>query len=274
VFAYGEDPMTRVRTVAAAGLAATAAALALLAGASRGAAHAAPAPPTDRQVAQRTISRYIGFLDSGRGAAFCNDSITATTLRAEGGADRCMATIDGYVKRVEQQGWAQALQSMHYLFMQLSDGIVSNCATGRACPSSEFGRWAMKTYPGEVDWLTGTNPSLASSTGAKVVAVVDPTASSRRRITLYYQAWDGRIFRASWSTTLGSWRGSVVDTHRGTPFLSNIRVLHTTRTGDELIADVGMTIGTLTRTEVFALVREAGSWRVDTWHPLAGPPAV
>ena len=266
--------MKKLGAFAGVSLAVATATLALLAGASRGAGHPAAPPPTDRQIAQQTIARYVGFLDAGRGAAFCNDSITSVTLSAEGGADRCVTNISSYVERVEKQGYAQALQNMHYLFMQLSDGITSFCPTGHACPSADYGRWAMATYPGEVHWVTSTDPSLASSTGRKVVAVVDPRASSPKWITLYYQAWDGRIFRASWSTKTGSWRGSVVDTHRGTPFLSSVHVLHTLRTGNQMTVGVSMRVGIVAASEEFVLVREGGVWRVDSWHPLTGPPAV
>ena len=270
------DPEALMRSrrtqLAAGAIVAAIAALVALAFATGSGRSAGPPPPTDRQIAEVALARYTWLLDTGRGTAFCNGAITAATLEAEGGADRCATTIDGYVHRLEKQGYQSVLLDMHYLFTMLSDGIVDHCPTHAACSSWSYGRWASETYPGEVVWKTGSDPALASSTGRKVVAVVDP-ASTTRWITLYYQAWDGRILKARWSTKLGSWRGWVIDTHRGAPFLSHVRVLVTRRIGDRIVARVSMRVGTMPMKEQFTLVREAGSWRVDTWRPLPAPPA-
>jgi hypothetical protein len=249
---------------------------ALLAAAALGllaAGGAAGGPPTDLRVAQQTVGRYFALLDASRGSAFCGESITSATVRAAGGIYNCAASIDGYVRKVERQRYATALENMHYLFSMLSDGITTYCRPGIRCPSSQFARWASKTYPGTVRWRTSTNPRLASSVGSRVVAVVDPR-SSTRWITLYFQASDGRIFRASWSTTFGSWQGSVRDTHAGKPFISDVHVVSAVRIGpDTILARVGLRIGTLPRSyEEFRLVREGGRWRADTWTTAGGPP--
>lgn len=241
-----------------------------------GRSHASrPAAPTDRQIAQRAVGTYFARLDGGRGDAFCAHSITSTTLRAEGGLGRCTASIDGYVKRMQRQSYALTLQSMHYLFTMLSDGINLHCIGTTPCQSWHYGTWASESYPDEVVWVTSTDPSLASSLGPRVVAVVDPRASSPRRLTLYYQAWDGRILRASWSTELGSWRGSVVDTHAGGPFISRVRVVTARRTApNTMVALVSLRVGTSPRSwESFRLAREDGIWRADAWRRVAGPPA-
>jgi hypothetical protein len=256
-------------TLAAAGLAA--AALALPASGSGSAAR----PSSDRLLAEQTISRYFALLNAGRGTKFCTGSITAATLRAEGGLAGCIRSSGGYVKRMRTQTYALTLQNMHYLFTQLSDGINLHCRAGAQCPSWHFATWATATYPGEIDWVTSTDAGLASSTGRKVVAVVDPARSSTHRITLYYQAWDGRILRASWSTKAGGWYGTVVDTHAGRPLITGVNIVTVRRTGpDAIVALVSLRVGILPRTwESFHLVREGGRWRADTWIQVAGPPA-
>jgi hypothetical protein len=222
------------------------------------------------------VNRYFARLNGGRGAAFCTGSITSTTLRAEGGLARCTASIDGYVNRLRKQTYALTLQSMHYLFTMVSGGISLHCTGTDACPSWAYGTWASELYSDEVVWVTSSDAGLASSLGRKVVAVVDPRASNPSWITLYFQAWDGRILRASWSTRPGSWRGSVVDTHAGGPFVSHVHVVATQRTApDTIVALVSLRVGTSPRTwESFHLVHENGAWRADTWRQVAGPPAV
>lgn len=233
------------------------------------------APPTDRQIAERTLSRYFALLNEGRGSEFCSRAITSTTLEAEGGIYSCAPNISGYVKRLERESYSATLQDLHYLFYMVADGINLHCRGARPCPSSKYGRWANLSSPGEVDWLTGSNPSLASSTGAKVRAVVDPLESNPARITLYYQAWDGRILRASWSTKPFGWHGSVVDTHAGVPFISDLRVVSTSRRGPgTIVARVSIRTGTRPPTlEEFRLVRENDRWRADTWRNGTALPA-
>jgi hypothetical protein len=232
--------------------------------------------PTDRQIAQHTVSRYFSLLNGGQGSQFCSQAITPTTLAAEGDIYACATDISGYVKRLERKTYDATLQDMHYLFYMVADGIVLHCRTAHPCPSSRYGRWANEISPGEVDWRTGTDPRLASSMGKKVRAVVDPTASTPQRITLYYQAWDGRILRASWSTEPFGWQGSVVDTHAGVPFISHVRVLGTSRRGPAtIVARVSIRTGTGPPTmEEFRLVRQHGRWRADTWHAGTALPAL
>lgn len=228
----------------------------------------ATAQPTARQIAQHTLTRYFALLDQGRGSEFCSEAITSATLEAEGGLYACTTNISHYVERLERESYSATLQDMHYLFYLVANGIVLHCRTAQPCPASQYGRWANLVSPGEVNWRIGTNPSLASSMGAKVRVVVDPTASNPDWITLYYQAWDGRILKASWSTKLFGWRGSVVDTHAGVPFISDIQVVGTSRRGpDSIVARVMMRTGTSPpRLEEFHLVFENGRWRADTWH--------
>ncbi|HVP75727.1 MAG TPA: hypothetical protein VMS63_06875 [Gaiellaceae bacterium] len=228
---------------------------------------AVPVQPSDRQLAQRAVGRYFAFIDQGRGAEFCSEAISGATLDAEGGIYHCATTIDRYVSQIRRRTFAAALTDMHLLFYMVDDGIGSHCLAGRPCPRNLFARWASESASPQIDWRTGSDPRLASSLGARVVAVVDPRRSSPDRITLYYQAPDGRILRASWSTAFGSWRGSVVDTHAGDPFVSHVRVLATRRTGDSsLVATVSMRVGTAAPTvEQFQLVEEGGSWRADSW---------
>ena len=225
------------------------------------------AQPTDLQIAQRAVGRYFAFIDEGRGTEFCSTAITSAALDAEGGIYGCAPSIDGYVKRIQRQTFGAALTDMHLLFYMVNDGIGSHCWSGRPCPRRLYGRWASESASPGVDWRTSSDPRLASTIGTKIVAVVDPRLSSPSRITLYYQASDGRILRASWSTAYGSWRGSVVDTHAGQPFISHVHVLATERTSDtSLVADVSMRIGTGAPTvERFQLVEESGSWRADSW---------
>jgi len=234
------------------------------------------AAPSDAQIAQQTVERYFRLLDEGRGAEFCSGAITAETLQVEGGIYRCAATISGYVRNIERRSFAATLQDLHDLFMMVSDGIGLHCQPGKRCPSSLYGRWASENAGGEVDWRTADDPRLASSTGTKVVAVVDPRHSSPSWITLYYQAWDGRILRASWSTELGRWKGSVVDTHAGVPFVSDVQLVDVTRVGPRsMVAHLTIRIGTRPpELQEFRLVREYGTWRADSWRPVAGPPAV
>jgi hypothetical protein len=224
--------------------------------------------PTDRQIAERTLTRYFSLLNEGRGSEFCSQAITATTLAAEGGIYACAPNISAYVKRLERRTYGATLQDLHYLFYMVADGIVLHCRGAHPCPSSKYGLWANLVSPGEVDWRTGSDPGLASSMGAKVRAVVDPLESTPARITLYYQAWDGRILRASWSTKPFGWHGSVVDTHAGVPFISGVRVVSTTRRGpDTIVARVSMRTGTgRPALEEFRLVRVGGLWRADTWR--------
>ncbi len=228
---------------------------------------AVPVQPSDRQMAQRAVGRYFAFIDQGRGTEFCSEAISAATLDADGGIYNCATAIDGYVKRIQRQTFAAALTDMHVLFYMVDDGIGSHCWTGQPCPRNLYGRWAGESASPGVGWRTSSDPRLASSIGTKIVAVVDPRLSSPDRITLYYQASDGRILRASWSTAFGSWRGSVVDTHAGDPFISHVRVLATRRTSDaSLVALVSMRVGTAAPTvEQFQLVDEDGSWRADSW---------
>jgi hypothetical protein len=258
--------------VATAAAAAVAIVLPGTVGASSG--RSAPAAPSARISAQQTVSRYFALLNAGNGTAFCTGSITTATLRAEGGLAGCIASSGGYVERMRKATYALTLQKLHYLFTMLSDGINLHC-DAKPCPSWHFGTWAGETYPGEVEWVTSTDPKLASSMGRKVVAVVDPAASSTSWITLYFQAWDGRILRASWSTKPFGWRGSVVDTHAGGPLISNVRVVTAERTApNTIVALVSMRVGTSPRSwESFHLVREDGRWRADTWRVVAGPPA-
>ena len=259
--------------VSARGLAIGLAALAAAAGVAGlvrlAAAPGAPASvqPTDREVAQRAVGRYFALIDEGRGTEFCSAAITSATLDAEGGVYNCATSIDGYVKRIERQTFGAALTDMHLLFYMVNDGIGSHCWSGRPCPRRLYGRWASESASPGIDWRTSSDPRLASSIGAKIVAVVDPRLSSPSRITLYYQASDGRILRASWSTVYGSWRGSVVDTHAGQPFISHVHVLATERTSDtSLVAVVSVRIGTAAPTvEQFQLVEEGGGWRADSW---------
>ena len=228
---------------------------------------AAPTQPSDRQIARRAVGRYFAFIDEGRGTEFCAGAISAATLEAEGGIYNCATAIDGYVKQIRRRTFASALADMHVLFYMVDDGIGSHCATGRPCPRALYGRWADESASPGVAWRTSSDPRLASSVGGKIVAVVDPRRSSPDRITLYYQAPDGRILRASWSTTFGSWHGSVVDTHAGDPFISHVEVLGARRTtGGSIVADVRLRIGTAAPTvEQFRLVNEDGSWRADSW---------
>jgi hypothetical protein len=237
-------------------------------------AHAV-APPTTRQIAQRTLTSYFALLNEGRGSEFCSEAITSATLNAEGGLYACATNIAHYVERLERESYSATLQDLHYLFYMVADGIVLHCKTARSCPASQYGRWANLVSPGEVDWRTGSNPSLASSMGAKVRAVVDPSASNPGWITLYYQAWDGRILKASWSTKPFGWRGSVVDTHAGIPFISDVQVVETSRRGPgSIVARVMMRTGTgPRRLEEFHLVRQNGRWRADTWHTGTSLPA-
>jgi hypothetical protein len=233
------------------------------------------APPTDRQIAQRAVSRYFSLLNEGRGPEFCSEAITSTTLAAQGGIYACAPNISGYVKRLERQTYSATLQDLHYLFYMVADGIVLHCRAAHPCPSSLYGRWANLTSPGEVEWRTSTDPNLASSMGARVRAVVDPLQSTPARITLYYQAWDGRILKASWSTKPFGWHGSVVDTHAGVPFISGIHVVGTSRRGpDTLVARVSIRTGTgPPALEEFRLVYEGGRWRADTWRRGTALPA-
>jgi hypothetical protein len=230
-------------------------------------AAAAAAQPSEGQIAQRTIDRYFTLIDQSRGTTFCNEAVTATTVYAEGGVFRCAARIDGYVKSIQRRTFAAAVTDMHLLFYMVSDGIGSHCWAGRRCPQQLYGRWAEESAAPPVSWRTSSNPRAASSLDGKVVAVVDPRRSNPKRITLYYQASDGRILRASWSTAFGAWRGSVVDTHAGDPFISDTRVLATWKTHDgALVALVSMRLGTAAPiVERFRLVNENGSWRADSW---------
>ena len=234
------------------------------------------AAPTAGETAQLSIARYFRLLDEGRGAEFCAEAISAAALHVHGGLYRCAADMSAYVRRLEQRSYAATLQDLHTLFMMVSDGIGIHCLQTRRCPSSSYGRWAKEQAPARVEWRTGADPGLASSVGSHVIAVVDPRHSSPSRITLYYQAWDGRILRASWSTEAGSWNGSVVDTHAGVPFISHVRVLSAVRTGPRrLDARVEIRVGSgPLEQQVFRLVREGSRWRADSWGRVAGPPAV
>ena len=239
---------------------------------SRGASTrlAAAAVPSALGIAQSTVGRYFAQLDEGRGAAFCGGSLTAATLAAEGGIHRCIANIDGYVKRVEHAGYPAALLDMEALFYDVADGVESHCPGRSACPSSSFGRWANEAAQNFEVWRTGSDPRRASNAGRTVV--VDPAGSNTHWITLYYQAVDGRIFKARWSTVYGSWRGSVVDTHAGPPWISRVAVTSARLLADGSIrADVAFTVGTAPRSfEDFRLVREGGAWRADTWKTKSG----
>jgi len=224
-------------------------------------------PPTADQIARLTVGRYFTLMNEGRGADFCGEVISSATLDAEGGVYHCAPNIDGYVKRIRRQSFASAVTDLHALFYMVADGIASHCATGRRCPRSRYGGWAGESAPPGVAWRTSSDPRLASTTGNEIVAVVDPRRSSPSWITLYYQAADGQILRASWSTATGSWRGSVVDTHEGRSFISGVQVLSAQRAADgSIVADVGIRVGTAPATvERFRLVREGGTWRADTW---------
>lgn len=234
------------------------------------------AAPSDAQIARRTIARYFRFLDEGRGAEFCSQAISAATLRAQGGLYRCAAKMSGYVRGLERQSFGATLQNLHILFSMVSDGIGIHCDLTGPCPSSRYGRWAQQSAPNSVRWRTAVDPRLATSTSTKVVAVVDPLQSSPSWITLYYQAWDGRILRASWSTETGSWKGSVVDTHTGTPFVSLLGTANVSRSGPQtMVVHARIRVGTEpSQLEEFRLVQEGTGWRADTWRTVAGPPAV
>jgi hypothetical protein len=238
-------------------------------------AHAV-APPTTRQIAQHALTSYFALLNGGRGAEFCSEAITPATLQAEGGLYACAANITQYVKRLEQESYSATLQDMHYLFYMVADGITLHCKAPRPCPASQYGRWANLVSAGEVDWRTGTDPTAASSMGAKVRAVIDPSASNPHWITLYYQAWDGRILKASWSTKPFGWRGSVVDTHAGLPFISGVQVVGTSRRGPRsIVARVMLRTGTgPRRLEEFHLVLQDGRWRADSWQAGTSLPSV
>ena len=227
----------------------------------------AAAPPSEGQIAQRTIDRYFALIDQSRGTTFCNEAVTATTVYAEGGVFSCVRRIESYVKAIRRRTFAAAMTDMHLLFYMVSDGIGTHCSVGRRCPQRLYGRWAEESAAPPVSWRTSSNPRAASSLDGKVIAVVDPRRSNPSRITLYYQASDGRILRASWSTAFGTWRGSVVDTHAGNPFISDTHVLATWTADDgSIVALVSMRLGTAARiVERFRLVKENGSWRADSW---------
>jgi len=224
-------------------------------------------PSGDRLIAQRAVGRYFAFIDEGRGTEFCAEAISSATLEAGGGIYNCATAIDTYVKRIRRAAFPAAVTDMRVLFYMVSDGIGSHCSASRPCPRDRYARWARAFASPGVVWRTGSDPGLASTVGTRIVAVVDPRDTGPDWITLYYQASDGRIFRASWSTTPGSWHGSVVDTHAGDPFISHVHVLATHRTSDgSLVAIVSMRVGTAAPTvEQFRLVNEDGSWRADSW---------
>jgi hypothetical protein len=223
--------------------------------------------PGETQLAQRTLSRYFALIDAGRGADFCSTAITSATLAAGGGVYRCAAKIDAYVRRIHRTTFPAAVLDLEALFYEVDDGSESHCTPGGACPRSRYVVWAREAADTGVSWKAGSDPHLARSVDGRVVAVVDPARSSPSWITLYYQAPDGRILRASWSTARGSWRGSVVDTHAGWPFISHVRVLATRRLPDgSLSAFASARIGTADPVlERFRLVREGGRLRADTW---------
>jgi len=222
--------------------------------------------PSDLRQAQRAVSRYFTSMDEGHGLAFCATAISAAALEAQGGIDRCVAKMDRYVSGIRRRALPAAILDLQALFYMVSSGVTTHCDGAGSCPVARYGLWARAfTAPG-VTWRIGTDPRLASTIGADVVAVVDPRASSPNWITLYYQVPDGRILRASWSTTPGSWRGSVVDTHAGEPFVSGWRVLAARTLPDGSIdATVSMRVGTTPTVERFRLVRENGALRADGW---------
>lgn len=246
-------------------------ALVLVAGALRGGRRQGPPPVSDEQIAQRVLDRYFALLNSGDGARFCTEAISSAALAAQHDVGACSAAVSGYVAAVRRRTFAAALQDMHSLFYEVADAVGSHCAPSGPCSSADFAGWAEQSAPGAVVWLSGSDPRLASSSGGKVVAVVDPRRSDRRRITLYYQAPDGRILRASWRTTAGSWQGSVVDTRAGEPFVSRVSVVAAWRLGGAIVADVDITVGTAAPSlQEFRLVEDGGTWRADSWSAAAG----
>jgi hypothetical protein len=243
-----------------------AAALVLAGGLGPAASASGPAAPSALRQAQLAVSRYFTSMDEGRGLAFCTTAISTAAREAEGGTARCVARMDGYVAGIRRRALPAAILDLKALFYMVSSGITTHCTGGGSCPVARYGLWAREfTAPG-VTWRTGSNPRLASTVGPDVVAVVDPARSSSAWLTLYYQAPDGRILRASWSTTPGSWRGSVVDTHAGQPFVSSVRVLAAHALPDGSIdAAVSLRVGTTPTVERFRLVRENGTLRADSW---------
>jgi hypothetical protein len=219
------------------------------------------------QDAQAAVSRYFALIDDGRGTDFCYTAITSDVLEAQGGLFRCAKSIDTYVTTIRRRSYPTTLLEMKTLFYMVSDGITTHCAPDAACPRARFGAWAAEAGAPGVTWRTSSDPATATTLGDKVVAVVDPIRSSAKWITLYYQATDGRILRARWSTKPGSWNGSVVDTHAGTPFISGVRVVATSTQPDGSIdAWVRLRVGTApVSVEQFHLVREGGTLRADSW---------
>jgi len=227
---------------------------------------ATPAGPSELRQAQLAVNRYFGSMDEGRGLAFCTTAISTAAREAEGGIARCAAKMDGYVAGIRRRALPAAIADLQALFYMVSSGITTHCTGAAPCPVARYGRWAREFAAPGVTWRTGSNPRLASTVGPDVVAVVDPVRSSAAWLTLYYQAPDGRILRGSWSTAPGSWRGSVVDTHAGEPFVSDVRVLAARVMPDGSIeATVSLRVGTTPTAERFRLVHENGTLRADSW---------
>ena len=264
--AIPEHALLAAWTLAAAAVVAAAVGGVSLVSTGSGARPVHAAPPSDLQRAQRAVNRYFTAMNEGDGLAFCGTAVSAAVRESEGGIYHCVAKMDGYVAGIRKRALPAAVFDLQALFSMVSNGITTHCGLAGSCPVDRFALWATEFAGPGVTWRMGTDPRLASSVGSDVVAVVDPALSSAKWITLYYQAPDGQILRASWSTAPGSWRGSVVDTHAGRPLLSDVHVLAARAMRDGSIdATVSLRVGTAPTVEQFRLVVQNGMLRADSW---------
>ena len=222
-------------------------------------------PPADPQaVAQESLALYFKLINQGEGSAFCAEAVTAAFVANAGGPASCASGIDDYVKTSKQQAWAGAVEDMHYLFYQVQDGVDSHCRAKAPCSPRLFARWANAEAQGEIRWISSSDPRQAIERSSKPIAVVDPRRSTRKAITIYYQASDNRVLRARWATSWGSWRGSVSNTGLGEPFIARVQVLSATVQPDgSILAQTSFRTGGSDQIKDFTLRLEDGSWRSD-----------